>query len=358
MRRSLIDTLKYYFPLRREIKESLAASYFPELPRKAWVRRFAELVLWRLKYRESNTFYMLYGFDALPSPSGYPQSAYEVDSHRFIADRARSNMVSSPVSQVVLLRDKLMFYQYMRGKNIPTPTVYGMISRGVLYNSDMEEKQECEIPGLLDGEVFLKEADGQCASFVKKLAAATEWKQYKKEIGNGHFILQEKAVQHPELNRLNPCAINTLRMVTVNHFGKVYILATVLRVGTKKCGNVDNWAAGGLAIGVSEDGHLLKYGFHKPGKGGKQEMHPDTGVRFEGFAIPYWKEACEMALKAHAGLYNVRSIGWDIAITEQGPCFIEGNDNWEIALMQAALFRGFRKEWKEISKDANHQFYY
>ena len=32
----------------------------------------------------------------------------------------------------------------------------------------------------------------------------------------------------------------------------------------------------------------------------------------------------------HKHLYNIRSIGWDSAITPEGPVFIEGNDNWEI----------------------------
>ncbi len=29
-------------------------------------------------------------------------------------------------------------------------------------------------------------------------------------------------------------------------------------------------------------------------------------------------------------LPGMQSVGWDIAIGENGPVFIEGNDNWEI----------------------------
>lgn len=44
------------------------------------------------------------------------------------------------------------------------------------------------------------------------------------------------------------------------------------------------------------------------------------------------KEAIEVVIKAHREFHGIRSIGWDVAITENGPCFIEGNDNWEISL--------------------------
>ena len=50
--------------------------------------------------------------------------------------------------------------------------------------------------------------------------------------------------------------------------------------------------------------------------------------------------------------YGVRSIGWDIAITDSGPCFVEGNDNWEISLNQAAD-RGLRKAWYEAMEEKN-----
>ena len=34
-------------------------------------------------------------------------------------------------------------------------------------------------------------------------------------------------------------------------------------------------------------------------------------------------------------MYRSHSIGWDIAITKDGPMFIEGNDRWEVSMIQA-----------------------
>lgn len=49
--------------------------------------------------------------------------------------------------------------------------------------------------------------------------------------------------------------------------------------------------------------------------------------------------------------YNILTIVWDIAITDKGPCFIEGNDNWEISLQQV-VDNGLKKQWKKAMKDS------
>ena len=53
-----------------------------------------------------------------------------------------------------------------------------------------------------------------------------------------------------------------------------------------------------------------------------------------------------LACEAHKQIYNAEFIGWDIAMTENGPSFIEGNDNWEVTLMQAAD-RPLKSEWQK-----------
>ena len=60
-------------------------------------------------------------------------------------------------------------------------------------------------------------------------------------------------------------------------------------------------------------------------------MHPDTGIKFSEFHAPEYKQAVKLACRAHKALYGIRAIGWDVAISDHGPVFIEGNDNWEIS---------------------------
>lgn len=100
-----------------------------------------------------------------------------------------------------------------------------------------------------------------------------------------------------------------------------------------------------MAIGIDVDnGCLMKYGFYKPGFGGKTDCHPITHVKFEGYKIPYLDEAIQQAKFFHSFFKDIHSIGWDIAILENEVCFIEGNDNWEISLHQGCT-HGLKKEF-------------
>ncbi len=197
---------------------------------------------------------------------------------------------------------------------------------------------------------FLKESEGECASFVKHIAKAENLNQHREQLMHGRYICQRKVVQSKEMNAIYPGSINTYRIVTVNKNGKFYVFSSILRVGTSISGNVDNWAAGGLAVGIDyQSGYLKQYGFYKPKYGGKVTKHPDTDIEFAKTKAPRYEEAVELALKASCCFYGIRTIGWDIAITEEGPIIIEGNDNWEISLMQACD-GPLRKEWLEVIK--------
>ena len=55
------------------------------------------------------------------------------------------------------------------------------------------------------------------------------------------------------------------------------------------------------------------------------ELHPMTGKRIPGTQIPFWEEAKAMCLEAMHRVPQVRFVAWDVAITADGPRFIEGN---------------------------------
>lgn len=242
-----------------------------------------------------------------------------------------------------LLRDKYLFYKYLSSFNIPTPKVFAVYKFGKLYDTELNEIKE-EI--LYDKNVFfLKDIGGQCASFVKHIKNYDDFCRVKPTL-NGCYILQEALKQNEILNKLNPYAINTLRIVTaINEYDEPYVFSSVLRIGTSKTGNVDNWAAGGIAVGVSDCGNLKNIGFYK--KNEKTTVHPDTGVLFSEFSIPEYHEAVNLVLHAHKCFYGIKVIGWDVAFTENGPFIIEGNDNWEISLMQACN-GGLKDKWNMI----------
>ena len=320
---------------------ALAPSYYPEEKLKSENNRIAENLEWAKKYGEPNEFYTLYGLDRIGSK---PEEF--MDYWHFMVSRNIVNHMGQLQSQIMILRDKFMFYKYMKSYNFPVPEVFAIWKKGKLYDVNLNESFWSNLEKRTD--YFVKSIDGECASFVKHISNFEELTRIKEEFEkDGSYIFQESVIQSKEMDVLNPNAINTYRIVTINKDSKTYLLTSLLRVGTEKSGNVDNWAAGGLAIGITKNGYLKEYGFYKPIYGTKIDIHPDTKIKFSEFQAPGYQEAIKLACRAHSTLYGIRAIGWDVAISDDGPVLIEGNDNWEISLNQACD-RPLRKDWEEV----------
>ena len=347
MKRSIIfETLSAPIRIAIGIPQTLKIvtepSYFPEEGRKNRFVRTLDNLDWLFKYREANRFYNLYGFD-LDRNRGIEKTYNDYLS--FAHKRDEYNLIKEVNSQVILLRDKYLFYKFMKSNNMPVPDVFAVLRNGKLYDSNMKSTLEDVL--LDETDYFVKEIDGECASYVRHIRDYKDYKAIKKEIFGHNCLFQRTVHQCEQMNRLNQNAINTLRIITVYNHGIPYVFSAVLRMGTNRTGSVDNWAKGGLVVGIQKNGYLKKYGFYKPHYGGKTDRHPDTKIVFSDFCVPRFEEACSLACKAHGLFYNVQTIGWDIAITDNGLSFIEGNDNWEISLQQS-VDGGLKKEWNEV----------
>lgn len=146
------------------------------------------------------------------------------------------------------------------------------------------------------------------------------------EIDN--HTIEPLIVQHDELNKMYDKAVSNVRLVTLNHQGEIILYAQAVLVGSGG-GRVSNLGFGGIIIGLDANGVMKEWGVYKSASGfGAVKQHPDSGIVFEGFKIPMWKESVELAKLGHAALRDIHSIGWDIAITPQGPIIIEANDAW------------------------------
>lgn len=140
----------------------------------------------------------------------------------------------------------------------------------------------------------------------------------------GQLSVEEAIVQHSEMSRLFPTSINTLRIVTICKDGKAHHMYTLIRIGK---GNswVDNISSGGMYAPVNENGVICKPAFcDKTGK--LYDRHPDTNTQIEGFEVPFYDKALEMCKQAALSIPQMGYVGWDVAITQNGPVFIEGNE--------------------------------
>lgn len=135
-------------------------------------------------------------------------------------------------------------------------------------------------------------------------------------------IIEEFIKQHHEIAEFYDKAVNCLRVITVLKHGKVNILVANLTFGSEY--EIANASYGGITVEVDvETGELISPG----GQFGHHifEVHPYSNKKFKGFVIPFWHEIVEMLSECGKEVPQIGYVGWDIAITENGPVIIEGN---------------------------------
>lgn len=144
------------------------------------------------------------------------------------------------------------------------------------------------------------------------------------ELSSCDYILEAKLANCKELDRINHSSLNTLRVYTMlDKTGKPVILNMMLRIG-KTGSDVDNWGAGGVAYEINlDEGIVHGYGIDKQCH--KHLKHPGTDFVMPGFKIPQYPKVLEMIEKLCRIDSNSRLVGWDIAITPDGPELIEMN---------------------------------
>lgn len=151
----------------------------------------------------------------------------------------------------------------------------------------------------------------------------------------GKRLLQRRQNNHPDLLLIAQSALSTIRMVACRTIdGDIRFLPPVIRVPYGKSA-VDNFAQGGLAAPVDIDtGKINGPAIKKDSHLGTATVHrhPDSGVEFLGFQIPYWNDVVQLSRRAHIAFPSLPFIGWDIAVLPNGPVIVEGNVTWDLNL--------------------------
>ena len=153
---------------------------------------------------------------------------------------------------------------------------------------------------------------------------------------NGQFLVEEAIRQHPEVSRLCPQSVNTLRVVTLLAGGEAKFVYALLRVGSGQ-GHVDNISSGGMYTLVGPQGELEFPAFCDQ-TGLYYDRHPVTGVAFRGYRLPFFREAVELCCQAAQVEPRLGYIGWDVAVTPDGPVLVEGNNLPGYDMAQNARF--------------------
>lgn len=176
-------------------------------------------------------------------------------------------------------------------------------------------------------EVIIKPANGACGVGIYKIKLNDKeaMDELIARLRKGeNLIMEQLIVQHPEMARMNPTSVNTIRVITmVDRIGEVHIVNMLAKFGgSASC--ISNTMGGGICCHIDEKTGILDR-LGKDIHGCSCFKHPVTGVVIPGFQIPLWDGVVSYAKKLAHVMPSGRYIGWDIVITESGYDVIEGN---------------------------------
>lgn len=335
------------------------ATLHPDLPRKPREERVNDLANWLNRYHYHCAGYNELGFDVagfdrwdeyVEHYTGHLEEFENLPFYRY------GGILAPRPADAIISDDKYLFYTYVNDI-LPgcTPKVYLKMRAGQVLPGPNEEKNGLdEIAKLPDGVYICKPSNAACGKAVVKLEVRGHklilprrmtLRAFSKALRSRPYVVQEYIRQHPALAAFNPASVNTVRIITARFHRTVHYYTAILRVGVGD-NVVDNAAAGGTFVHIDEEsGTLGKFGLYhnRPA----ELKHPVSGLAYEGFQIPFWKESVDLVKFLHRFFPFSPTLGWDVAITEKGPVVIENNYDWSYDAMQHAA-GGLRAKLNEL----------
>lgn len=160
------------------------------------------------------------------------------------------------------------------------------------------------------------------------------------------LLFESLIVQNKQFASFNNSSVNTIRMMTALYpDNTVKLFAAFLKIG-RDGSDVDNAGGGGnvdcaVDITTGELHNVVEFNSWNDVR--KITHHPDSNTLLEGVRIEGWNEIVKMVNDYQARLPQLKTIGWDIAVTENGPTVIEIN-NWWDATGQLFIGKGWKNE--------------
>lgn len=277
----------------------------------------------------------------------------------------------NPASHHYLTENKIIFHQYCTEHNLPVPELVAVIDpakRSYWGSGNPITTKEDFLVGLSQYpfDLICKPVHGAQGKDITNLHFNNENHIVS---SNGHtslsdfansvfehrdtpYILQKKLYSHKDIVDLTDNdMLQSLRMITyLDQNNQPQLIIRKIKL-PRKGSIVDNFSFGiskGRQCKINEEGLVTKtLAFCEQ----KQRLVTHDYVKnangeISRFKIPYWEQCVETVLNAQKIFAPLRTIGWDVGITDDGPVLIEGNIFWDPLIPQ----EGGMKEICQIFK--------
>ena len=328
---------------------------------------------------DSNTLYELYRLILYKIKTGHGIDMYQLysldkknisDWVSFIGKREMSQALHKVNNQAsfYLLDDKVEFYIKCKQNCLSAVNVLYTIHANrnydglknissyrdlecTLMSSDSEEFVIKPVKGSYGDDIYSIKRNKNIFIDLKSGKYISLYDVYKAIVDfNKPFMVQNLVCPHHKLQSIMPYpACGIFRLVSYYSFNnecKLLYMFVTIPVKGQIISNFKHGQTGNLLLGVDMDTGSMTYayGFNMNNVIAKFKNHPDSHVPFESVEIPYWDEMHSLVLNASFLFKETRFVGWDIAITNDGPILLEGNPMCDPDGIQMTLQKGIKQD--------------
>jgi hypothetical protein len=311
----------------------------------AGLRRF-----WTLVRRESFSPNEIFMLNLLDGRAERESGAF-VSKERLTELQCRIN----PPEHRSAGEDKLAFYLRCTANDLPTPEVLAVSGRakpgGVAFARIEDDAQwERYFERSAPDAFVLKPVDGSHGTGVLPLCregsgfvapngrscTAADLLEHMRRLPHSGWLVQRRLWPHGALVALaGTNAMQTIRVVTcADRQGPARVLFAWLRIngGRTLFDNFNFGAAGNLVGAIDLATGRLKYVLQAASGGiglRSVDRHPVSGAEFAPFVVPAFSDLAALMTRAADAFRPLGTLGWDVAVTEEGPFLIEANWTWD-----------------------------
>jgi Sugar-transfer associated ATP-grasp len=176
------------------------------------------------------------------------------------------------------------------------------------------------LKGGAGGAKWIRDGEAYRDSGGRRVVAAKLADVFSKE----DCLVQPFLENHPDIAQVTNGALASLRIVTgLNERAEAEFIASTLSLPH---GVRETSVAGILCSIERESGCVWQAAFPD---GSRVKCHPDTGLPCVGITLPFWHQSIELVQRAHAAAFpRFPFLGWDVALTKNGPILLETNSGW------------------------------
>jgi Sugar-transfer associated ATP-grasp len=304
-------------------------------------RQTADLLRLAFVHRiDPATYYALHLYDIGMNEAEYYVGRYETKNGLFslLCELRRKESGFG-----LTLSEKALFSRICRDAGLPIVPVIAVVANGIWTPVDAA-------PGALDCDLFVKTVRGKGAigaaayhfaagRYQTKDGGTLSPEELNARLAEGSrqrpLLVTRKIGNHPEIADLAGDSLITFRVWTcIDLSGQPVVTHGMLRVLAKlepgwsikdELGAAIDLESGRLGPFCS-DINLMPDAWW--------DRHPETGAVVAGRVIENWPALAELAVAAHRVFNGRIVIGWDLALTPEGPMMIEGNSDADTHFLQ------------------------